>query len=81
MCISYWDNKAIYAAAFLATGFLPVGKTEVEKLIYTCETLKEWAKLNYVMRYEFAYYHYPSEIEDTLHAILENHLSVLKQQI
>lgn len=30
------------------------------------------------MKYEFAYYHYPSEIEDILHAILENHLSVLK---
>lgn len=33
------------------------------------------------MKYEFAYYHYPSEIEDTLHAILQNHLSVLKATI
>ncbi len=51
---------------------------EAEKLIYTCQNLKEWAKLNYVMKYEFAYYNYPSEMEDALHAILENHLSVLK---
>jgi hypothetical protein len=33
------------------------------------------------MKYEFAYYHYPSEIENTLHAILENHLFVLKRTV
>ena len=30
------------------------------------------------MKYEFAYYHYPSEVEDLLYAILETHLFILK---
>jgi hypothetical protein len=51
---------------------------EVEKLIYGCQTLKEWKKLNYVLNCEFADYHYPSEMENVLHAVLENRLSVLK---
>lgn len=33
------------------------------------------------MKYEFAYYHYPSEIEDALNAISENHLYVLKTTV
>lgn len=33
------------------------------------------------MKYKFAYYHYPSEMEDALYAILENQLYVLKATI
>lgn len=33
------------------------------------------------MKYEFSYYHYSSEIEDALDAVLENHLYVLKTTI
>ncbi|WP_254625778.1 hypothetical protein [Nostoc sp. TCL240-02] len=78
VCVSYWDAKGNICSSFFSYRIFARWQEEVEKLIYTCETLKEWAKLNYVMKYEFAYYHYPSEIEDILHAILENHLSVLK---
>ncbi|MBE8986774.1 hypothetical protein [Nostoc sp. LEGE 12450] len=81
VCISYWDVKGNICSSFFSYRIFARWQEEVEKLIYTCETLKEWAKLNYVMKYEFAYYHYPSEIEDTLHAILENHLSVLKPTV
>lgn len=81
VCISYWDVKGNICSSFFSYRIFARWQKEVEKLIYTCETLKEWAKLNYVMKYEFAYYHYPSEIEDTLHAILQNHLSVLKATI
>ncbi len=78
VCISYWDAKGNICSSFFSYRIFARWQEEVEKLIYTCETLKEWAKLNYVMKYEFAYYHYPSEIEDALHTILENHLFVLK---
>jgi hypothetical protein len=81
VCISYWDVKGNICSSFFSYRIFARWQEEVEKLIYTCETVKEWAKLNYVMKYEFAYYHYPSEIEDTLHAILENHLSVLKATV
>ncbi|MEH2110092.1 hypothetical protein [Nostoc sp.] len=78
VCISYWDAKGNICSSFFSYRIFARWQKEIENLIYTCRTLKEWAKLNYVMKYEFAYYHYPSEIEYTLHAILENHLSVLK---
>ncbi|MEH1827268.1 MAG: hypothetical protein V7L22_18210 [Nostoc sp.] len=78
VCISYWDAKGNICSSFFSYRIFARWQKEIENLIYTCQTLKEWAKLNYLMKYEFAYYHYPSEIEDTLHAILENHLSVLK---
>ncbi|MEH2232395.1 MAG: hypothetical protein V7K71_22670 [Nostoc sp.] len=81
VCISYWDAKGNICSSFFSYRIFARWQEEVEKLIYTCETLKEWAKLNYLMKYEFAYYHYPSEIEDILHAILENHLSVLKATV
>jgi hypothetical protein len=81
VCISYWDVKGNICSSFFSYRIFARWQKEVETLIYTCQTLKEWAKLNYVMKYEFAYYHYPSEIEDTLHTILQNHLSVLKATI
>ena len=81
VCISYWDVKGNICSSFFSYRIFARWQKEVEKLIYTCQTLKEWAKLNYVMKYEFAYYHYPSQIEDTLHTILQNHLSMLKATV
>ncbi|MEH2236311.1 hypothetical protein [Nostoc sp.] len=81
VCISYWDAKGNICSSFFSYRIFARWQEEAEKLIYACQTLKEWAKLNYVMKYEFAYYHYPSEIEDALHAILENHLCVLKATV
>ncbi|BBD66855.1 hypothetical protein NIES4072_58680 [Nostoc commune NIES-4072] len=78
VCISYWDTKGNICSSFFSYRIFARWQKEVEKLIYTCQTLKEWVKLNYVMKYEFAYYHYPNEIEDALDTILENHLCLLK---
>ncbi|MEH2373393.1 hypothetical protein [Nostoc sp.] len=78
VCISYWDAKGNICSSFFSYRIFARWQEEAQKLIYTCQTLKEWARLNYVMKYEFAYYHYPREMEDALHAILENHLCVLK---
>ncbi|MBN3949654.1 MAG: hypothetical protein HWQ38_25575 [Nostoc sp. NMS7] len=78
VCISYWDAKGNVCSSFFSYRIFARWQEEAEKLIYTCQTLKGWAKINYLMKYEFAYYNYPSEMEDALHAILENHLSVLK---
>ena len=76
--ISYWDAKGNVCNSFFSYRIFARWQEEAEKLIYACQTLKEWAKLNYVMKYEFAYYHYPSEMEDALYVILENHLCLLK---
>ncbi|MEH2292294.1 hypothetical protein [Nostoc sp.] len=81
VCISYWDAKGNICSSFFSYRIFARWQEEAQKLIYTCQTLKEWAKLNYVMNYEFAYYHYPSQMEDALHAILENHLYVLKATV
>ncbi|MEH2336864.1 hypothetical protein [Nostoc sp.] len=78
VCISYWDAKGNVCSSFFSYRIFARWQEEAEKLIYICQTLKEWAKLNYVMKYEFTYYHYPSKMEDALHAILENHMYVLK---
>ncbi|MEH2116644.1 hypothetical protein [Nostoc sp.] len=77
VCISYWDAKGNICSSFFSYRIFARWQQEAEKLIYAYQTLKEWAKLNYVMKYEFAYYHYPSEMEDALYAILENQLYVL----
>ncbi len=79
VCISYSDAKGNMCSSFFSYRIFARWQEEAQKLIYTCQTLKEWAKLNYLMKYEFAYYHYPSEIEDALGAILETHLCVLKE--
>ncbi|MDZ8106662.1 MAG: hypothetical protein RM338_13735 [Nostoc sp. DedQUE12a] len=78
VCISYWDTAGNVCSSFFSYRIFSRWQQEAEKLIYTCQTLKEWAKINYVMKYEFAYYNYPSKMEDALQAALKNHLAVLK---
>ncbi|MCG6135559.1 MAG: hypothetical protein MET45_12995 [Nostoc sp. LLA-1] len=78
VCISYWDTKGNVCSSFFSYRIFARWHREVEKLIYCCQTLKEWKRLNYVIKYEFLYYHYPSEIQDALQAALENRLYVLK---
>ncbi|TVP63134.1 MAG: hypothetical protein EA343_08935 [Nodularia sp. (in: Bacteria)] len=78
VCISYWDKKGNVCSSFFSYRIFARWQTDVEKLIYCCQTLKEWKKLNYVIQYEFAYYHYLSEIEDALSSALENRLYVLR---
>ncbi|MEA5515919.1 hypothetical protein [Nodularia sp. UHCC 0506] len=78
VCISYWDAKDNVCSSFFSYRIFARWQTDVEKLIYCCQTLKEWKKLNYVIQYEFAYYHYLSEMEDALSSALENRLCVLK---
>ena len=76
--ISFWDTKGNICSSFFSYRIFARWQKEVEKLIYHCPNLKEWTKLNHIMHYEFAYYSYPSEIEDALNTALENRLSVLK---
>ncbi|MCF2147757.1 hypothetical protein IQ276_015280 [Desmonostoc muscorum LEGE 12446] len=78
VCISYWDAAGNICSSFFSYRIFGRWQQEVEKLIYTCQTLKEWTKVNYVMKHELAYYNYPSKIEDALRAALENRLHVLK---
>ncbi|QSJ16914.1 hypothetical protein JYQ62_35530 [Nostoc sp. UHCC 0702] len=78
ICISYWDTKGNVCSSFFSYRIFTRWQREVKKLIYGCHTLKEWKKLNYLLNYEFAYYHYPSEMKNVLHTALENRLSVLK---
>ncbi|MBD2387614.1 hypothetical protein [Cylindrospermum sp. FACHB-282] len=76
--ISFWDTKGNICSSFFSYRIFARWQKEAEKLIYHCSNLKEWTKLNHIMQYEFAYYSYPSEIEDTLSTALENRLYVLK---
>ncbi|MBE9034463.1 hypothetical protein [aff. Roholtiella sp. LEGE 12411] len=77
VCISYWDGKYNVCSSFFSYRIFARWQIEVEKLIYCCQNLKQWTKLNYLMQYEFAYYNYPSEIEYIINAELKNHLCVL----
>ncbi|MBD6617267.1 hypothetical protein FNW02_15880 [Komarekiella sp. 'clone 1'] len=77
VCISFWDAKCNVCSSFFSYRIFARWRREVENLIYCCQNLKEWAKLNHLMQYEFAYYNYPSEIENTLDTKLENHLRML----
>ncbi|MCM0594054.1 MAG: hypothetical protein HEQ35_04210 [Gloeotrichia echinulata IR180] len=77
VCISYWDTKGNICSSFFSYRIFARWQQEVEKLIYNCQTLQDWTKLNHIMRYEFAYYNYLREMEDALHIALENRLCVL----
>jgi hypothetical protein len=77
-CISYWNEQGGVCSSFFSYRIFARWQNEVEKVIYTCPTVKEWTKLQRIMRYEFAYYNYFREIEDALYTALENRLCVLK---
>jgi hypothetical protein len=78
VCISYWNEQGGVCSSFFSYRIFARWQNEVEKLIYTCSTVKEWTKLQRIMRYEFASYNYFREIEDALDMALENRLCVLK---
>ncbi|MFN6561702.1 MAG: hypothetical protein RMY28_018165 [Nostoc sp. ChiSLP01] len=78
-CISYWDEAGNICSSFFSYRIFGRWQEEVENLIYTSQTLKQWARVNYVMKHEFAYYPYPSQMEDVLCAALKNRLHVLKR--
>jgi type II secretory pathway component PulF len=78
VCISYWNESGGVCSSFFSYRIFARWQNEVEKLIYTCPSVSELAKLQRIMRYEFAYYNYLREIEDALDTALEKRLSVLK---
>lgn len=77
VCISYWDAKGNVCCSFFSYRIFARWQTDVEKLISCCPTFKEWKKLSHIMQYEFAYYHYLRQMEETLSTALENRLCVL----
>ncbi len=78
VCISYWDANDNVCCSFFSYRIFARWQTDVEKLIDSCPTLPEWKKLNHIIQYEFAYYHYLSEISDAISNALENRLYVLQ---
>lgn len=77
VCISFWDTKGNICSSFFSYRIFLRWQKEVENLISTCQMIKEWQRLNYLLKYEFAYYQYASEMEEELQAALENRLKVL----
>jgi len=77
ICISFWDTKGNVCSSFFSYRIFARWEKEVEKLVDGCQTLKDLIKLNHIMQYEFAYYHYLSNIEYVLQTALENRLCVL----
>ncbi|HLO84302.1 MAG TPA: hypothetical protein VK203_04700 [Nostocaceae cyanobacterium] len=78
VCISFWDNQGNICSSFFSYRIFARWQQDVEKLIYNCENVKAWKKINYILGYEFDYYQYPHEIEEALKTALENRLCVLK---
>ncbi|BAY31429.1 hypothetical protein NIES2107_32880 [Nostoc carneum NIES-2107] len=78
VCISFWDERGNICSSFFSYRIFSRWQKEVEQLVDSCQTLHEWKKLNHIMQYEFAYYHYFHEMEDIIYTALENRLSVLK---
>lgn len=77
VCISFWDIKGNICSSFFSYRIFLRWQKEVENLISTCQIFKEWQKLNYLLKYEFAYYQYSSAMEEELQAALEIRLKVL----
>ncbi|BAY97717.1 hypothetical protein NIES37_16610 [Tolypothrix tenuis PCC 7101] len=78
VCISYWDEQGNICSSFFSYRIFSRWQKEVEQLVDNCQILKDWKKLNHIMQYEFAYYHYFQEMQDAIYTALENRLSVLK---
>lgn len=78
VCISFWDERGNICSSFFSYRIFSRWQKEVEQLVDSCLTFNEWKKLNYIMQYEFAYYHYFQEMQDAIYTALENRLSVLK---
>ncbi|AFY33885.1 hypothetical protein [Calothrix sp. PCC 7507] len=81
VCISFWDHKGNVCSSFFSYRIFARWQKEVEKLVDGCHTLKELIKLNYIMQYEFACYHYSYNVEEILQVALENRLCVLDTTI
>jgi hypothetical protein len=77
VCISFWDEQGNICSSFFSYRIFSYWQQEVERLIENCQTVKAWARLNYIMSYEFAAYNYRIEIEEALRRALENRLLVL----
>ena len=78
VCISFWDAKGDVCSSFFSYRIFTRWETTVVKLINCCDDIREWRRLNRIMRYEFAYYEYLEEMEKVLQTVLENRLYVLK---
>lgn len=78
ICISFWDEKGNVCSSFFSYRIFETWYEEAEKLICSCQTLQDLAKLNYIMQYEFTCYYYHGNVEAQLQAALENRLSLLK---
>ncbi|MBA3923587.1 MAG: hypothetical protein H0X31_18585 [Nostocaceae cyanobacterium] len=70
--ISYCDQQGNICSSFFSYRIFARWQTEVEKLIYRTPNLREFARLNHRLQYEFKHYPYSRDMEDTLQDALEN---------
>ncbi|MBE9212517.1 hypothetical protein IQ247_07285 [Plectonema cf. radiosum LEGE 06105] len=78
VCISYWNHEGGVCSGFFSYRLFPTWQKEVELLIEDCSDFKSWQLLNHLMKREFIYFYYQTEMEDALHNALQNRLCVLK---
>nr|WP_272819194.1 hypothetical protein [Scytonema hofmannii] len=81
VCISYWDEKGGVCSGFFSYRIFRQWQAEVERLVNTCQTLKEWVLLNHIMKYEFAYYPYLTDMKNLLSNALKNRLYALEASV
>lgn len=72
VCISWWDEKGNACSSFFSYRIFARWQTEVEQLINTCHTQKEFNRLSRYIQYELAYFPYPVEMVDAIATTLEN---------
>ncbi|MGF1677017.1 MAG: hypothetical protein ACFCUV_25530 [Rivularia sp. (in: cyanobacteria)] len=77
-CISYWNHEGGVCSGFFSYRLFPTWQKEVERLIEDCSDFKDWQLLNHLIKREFIYFYYQTEMEDALHDALQNRLCVLK---
>lgn len=72
VCISWWDENGDVCSSFFSYRIFGRWQAQVERLIYSCQSLKELYILMGYIQYELDYFPYPVEIADAIALALEN---------
>jgi hypothetical protein len=78
VCISFWDAKGNVYSGFFSYRIFERWQKEVEKLVFACQNLKEWLRLNSLLQYELEYYAYSKNVVYAIDWALKTRLSQLE---
>ena len=78
VCISYINTEGKTCSSFFSYRIFESWQKAVERLIYSCHSLKEFYSLSGYIKYDLDYFPYPVEISDAISFTLENHKCYLR---